>query len=207
MVDLQKVIEAKSYCYRLVEKSFEKNETITSYIEKRKQIFILISGEATLIRYDVRGNKDIVDFFHEGSVFGEAFYNVYLNSEMSVIASKKCKVLTIMLDDVLKKCDTRCKSHDMLNELLLNLLFENTTHLNSRIEVITKRTIREKLLIYFKTLSIESYSSIIRIPFSLTDLADFLSVNRSAMMRELKALEDDGIVQKINKNRYKLLYR
>ncbi len=207
MVDLQKIIEAKSYCYILVEKSFEKNETITSYIEKRKQIFILISGEATLIRYDVRGNKDIVDFFHEGSVFGEAFYNVYLNSEMSVIASKKCKVLTIMLDDVLKKCDTRCKSHDMLNELLLNLLFENTTHLNSRIEVITKRTIREKLLIYFKTLSIENYSPIIKIPFSLTDLADFLSVNRSAMMRELKALEDDGIVQKINKNRYKLLYR
>ena len=112
-----------------------------------------------------------------------------------------------MLDDVLKKCDSKCKNHDTLNELLLNLLFENTTHINSRIEVITKRTIREKLLIYFKTLSIESYSPIIRIPISLTDLADFLSVNRSAMMREMKALEDDKIIQKINKNRYKLLYR
>ena len=43
MVDLQKVIEAKSYCHRLVEKTFEKNEIITSYIEKRKQIIILIS--------------------------------------------------------------------------------------------------------------------------------------------------------------------
>ncbi len=207
MIDIQKLIEAKSYCHRLIEKEFNKNEVITSYIEKRKQIIILISGEATLVRYDEKGNKDIVDFFHEGSVFGEAFYNVFLNSELSVIATKKCKILTIMLDDVLKKCDSKCKSHDELNMLLLNLLFDNTTHINSRLEVITKRTIREKILIYFQTLSIEKYSNIITIPFSLTDLSDFLSVNRSAMMREIKALEDDGIISKLRKNTYKLLYK
>lgn len=207
MVDLQKIIEAKNYCHKLVSKNFEKGETITSYIEKRKQIIILISGEAALVRYDERGNKDIVDFFREGSVFGEAFYNVYVNSELSVQATKKCSCLTIMFDDAIKKCDSRCKYHEELNLLMLNLLFDNTTHLNSRIEVMSKRTIREKLHIYFQTLSIESFSNVVRIPFSLTDLADFLSVNRSAMMRELKALEDDGIIKKINRNTYRLLYR
>lgn len=207
MVDVEKLIEAKSYCHKLVERNFEKNEIITSYIEKRKQIIILISGEATLIRYDEKGNKDIVDFFHEGSVFGEAFYNVYLSSELSVVATKRCKVLTILLDDVLRKCDSRCKMHDDLNTLLLNLLFDNTTHLNSRIEVITKRTIREKILIYFQTLATETFSNRITLPFSLTDFSDFLSVNRSAMMRELKALEDDGIIAKVGKNTFRLLYR
>ncbi len=160
-----------------------------------------------LVRYDEKGNKDIVDFFRPGSVFGEAFYNVFLNSELSVIATKKCKCLLIMYDDVIRKCDPRCKTHETLNNALLNLLFKNTTHLNSRIEVITKRTIREKLHIYFETLSIESFSNRVTIPFSLTDLADFLSVNRSAMMRELKALQEDRIIQKVGKNTYKLLYR
>ena len=207
MVDLEKVLEAQKQCHRLVEKSYEKGETITSYIEKRKQILIMLSGEASLIRYDEKGNKDIVDFFHEGSVFGEAFYNVYLNSELSVVATRKSKVLQLMLDDVKRKCDPRCKYHEELNALLLNLLFENTTHLNSRIEVMSKRTIREKLLIYFKILATESYSSKITIPYSLTDLADFLSVNRSAMMREIKTLEEDGIIQKCGRNKYKLLYR
>ena len=171
------------------------------------QIFILISGEAILVRYDEKGNKDIVDFFYEGSVFGEAFYNVFLNSELSVLATKKCSLLTIMYDDIITKCDSRCKYHEELNSTLLNLLFETTTHLNSRIEVISQRTIREKLHIYLETLSIENFSNRVKIPFSLTDLADFLSVNRSAMMRELKALEDDKIIQKVGKNTYRLLYR
>ncbi len=207
MIDINEIIKAKDYCHQFIKKDYAKGETITSYIEKRKQIFIMLSGEASLIRYDEKGTKDIVDFFREGSVFGEAFYNVYLSSELSVVATKKCSCLTIMYEDIIKKCDSRCKYHEELNSTLLNLLFENTTHLNSRIEVISKRTIREKLHIYFETLSIESYSNKVKLPFSLTDLADFLSVNRSAMMRELKALEDDQIIQKISKNTYKLLYR
>ncbi|MBR3281040.1 MAG: Crp/Fnr family transcriptional regulator [Clostridia bacterium] len=207
MIDINEILNAKDYCHQFVKKDFAKGETITSYIEKRKQIFIMLSGEAALIRYDEKGNKDIVDFFREGSVFGEAFYNVYLNSELSVVATKKCSCLSIMYDDIVRKCDPRCKYHEELTSTLINLLFENTTHLNSRIEVISKRTIREKLHIYLETLSIESYSNKVTIPFSLTDLADFLSVNRSAMMRELKALEDDRIIQKVGKNTYRLLYR
>ena len=207
MVDINKILEMKSLCHQLTERTFPKGTEITSYIQNRRQIFILISGEAVLVRYDERGNKDIVDFYREGSVFGEAFYNVYTNSELSVIATKKCTVLTMMLDDIIKKCDSRCKFHEELNTTLLNLLFDNTTHLNSRIEVISKRTIREKLHFYFETLSIENFSNRVTIPFSLTDLADFLSVNRSAMMRELKELEEDKIIQKTGKNRYKLLYK
>jgi CRP-like cAMP-binding protein len=207
MVDIEKILEMKNFCHQLIKKEYAKHAEITSYIQKRKQIFILLSGEAVLVRYDERGNKDIVDFYREGSVFGEAFYNVFTNSELCVIATKKCIVLTMMLDDVIKKCDPKCKFHEELNTTLLNLLFENTTHLNSRIEMISKRTIREKLHFYFETLSTENFSSRVRLPFSLTDLADFLSVNRSAMMRELKALEDDGIIQKIGKNTYKLLYK
>ena len=176
-------------------------------MKKDAKFLYFYHGEASLIRYDERGNKDIVDYFKPGSIFGETLYNVYLNSELSVVATKKVSLLTIMYEDLTTKCDSHCKFHEELISLLLDLLFENTTHLNSRIEVMSKRTIREKLNIYFKTLSIESFSNRVTIPFSLTDLADFLSVNRSAMMRELKALEDDGIIKKISKNTYKLMYR
>ena len=207
MFDIKEILSLKDCCHKLSEKEYSKGEQITSYIEKRKQICILISGEAVLVRYDNRGNKDIVDFFYEGSVFGEAFYNVYLNSELSVIATKKCTVLFMLLDDIIKKCDPRCKYHEMINGTLLNLLFNNTTHLNSRIEVISKRTIRDKLLFYFETLSVENYSTRITIPFSLTDLSDFLGVNRSAMMRELKVLEDEGFIEKVKKSTYKLMYK
>ena len=60
---IEKIKNLQTNCEKLREKKYIKGEIITSYIEKRKQIFILIEGEACLVRYDERGNKDIIDFF------------------------------------------------------------------------------------------------------------------------------------------------
>jgi len=204
---LNDILNLKNYCEKIREKTFKKNEIITSYIEKRKQIFILIEGEACLIRYDEHGNKDIIDFFKQGDVFGEAFYIVKLSSEFSVVATKNSKVLTFMYDDISRKCNARCKYHEELSSHLLEILFTTTQHLNSRIEIITKRTIRDKVLFYLESLSIESFTNVVKLPYSLTDLADYLSINRSAMMRELKELEDCNFIKKISRNTYKLLYK
>ena len=77
--------------------------------------------------------------------------------------------------------------------------------LNSRLELLTKRSIRDKLLGYFNILSTRSFSRTFSLPFSLTYLADYLSIDRSAMMREIKLLKDDGIIKK-NGNKITLLY-
>ena len=77
--------------------------------------------------------------------------------------------------------------------------------LNLRIELLTKRTIRNKILTYFDILSNHSLKKTFTIPFSYTDLADFLSIDRSAMMRELKLLCDEGLIEK-NSNKITLLY-
>ena len=78
-------------------------------------------------------------------------------------------------------------------------------HLNSRIELLTKRTIREKLLTYFSILSNRNLSKTFLLPFSLTDLADYLNVDRSAMMRELKSLKEEGFIKK-SRNKITLFY-
>ena len=75
-----------------------------------------------------------------------------------------------------------------------------------RIEVLSKRTIREKLLTYFSILSSKDFSKSVTLPFSLTNLADYLSIDRSAMMRELKLLKDEGFIAR-NGNKIKLLYK
>ena len=75
-----------------------------------------------------------------------------------------------------------------------------------RVELLTKRSIRDKLLGYFTLLSTRHFTKSFTLPFSLTDLADYLSIDRSAMMRELKLLKDDGFIDK-NGNRITLLYK
>lgn len=206
LTNINLILEIKNSCDKIQEKTLKKGESITSYIEKRKQIYILLEGEAVLLRYDEKGHKDIIDYFKVGSIFGEIFYTVNTNNELSVEATKNCKVLVILYDDIIRKCKSTCKIHEKLNSALLDILFKYAMQQNARIEVLSKRSIREKIHTYFDILSAESYSNTIDLPFSLTDLADFLSVNRSAMMRELKQLEDEGFIKKISKRTFKLLW-
>ena len=68
----------------------------------------------------------------------------------------------------------------------------------------SKKTIREKLISYFKILSEKNFSKTLTLPLSLTDLSDYLSVDRSAMMRELKLLREEGFIKK-NGNKITLM--
>ena len=80
------------------------------------------------------------------------------------------------------------------------------TVLNTRIELLTKRSIRDKLIGYFTLISSKNLNKSFTLHFSLTDLADYLSVDRSAMMREMKSLKEEGFIEK-NGNRITLLYK
>ena len=171
-------------------KDFIKNETITTYIEKRNQFCILIDGEADLVRYDFYGQKTIIGHFDKFDTFGEVFYPTNTNNELFVSAKKNCKVLFYTYDNLDYKCRKNCNFHNILINNISQLLLEKIVNLNMRVELLSKRNIRDKLISYFNMLSANTLSKTITIPFSYTDLADYLSIDRSAMMRDIKALVD-----------------
>lgn len=191
-------------CTKVQRKKFKKDEIITTYIEKRNQLCILLSGSADLVRYDSNGNKTIIEHFSKDDIFGEVFYIVATNSELFVKARQASEVLFFSYDYLKHKCKQNCKFHQILNDNLSELILNKVSVLNTRIELLTKRSIRDKLLGYFSILSIRNFSKTFTLPFSLTDLADYLSVDRSAMMRELKCLKEDGFIKK-NGNKITLL--
>ncbi len=192
-------------CKKVITKKFVKSEIITTYIAKRQQLCLLKSGEADLIRYDFNGNKTIVEHYMANNIFGEIFYNVTTNNELFVEAKSKCEVLFFDYEFIENKCTTNCTYHKKVIQTLPNLLLTQINSLNTRIEILSKRTIREKLLTYFNIIATKNISKSFSLPFSLTDLADYLSVDRSAMMRELSYLKNDNIIEK-NGNRITLLY-
>jgi CRP-like cAMP-binding protein len=193
-------------CPKVQKKHFKKGEHITSYIAKRNQLCLMLNGEADLIRYDLNGNRTIVEHFSDNAIFGEIFYVVNTNNELFVEAKKNSTVLFFIYDDLEQKCNPDCVFHQKLLDNLSSLYLNKVIELNTRIELLSKRTIREKLLGYFNVISSKNMGRTFQIPFSLTDLADYLSIDRSAMMRELKLLKDDGLIEKSG-NRIKLLYK
>ena len=192
-------------CSKAQIKLFSKNDVITTYIDNRHQVCILLDGEANLIRYDINGNKTIVRHFSKTDVFGEIFYPSNTNNELFVLAKKDCKVLFYIYDDLFSKCKKNCPFHKELYDNFNRFFLNSIIDLNTRIEHLTKRNTRDKLLSYFNLRSSKSNSKTISVPFSYTDLADYLSVDRSAMMRELKFLENDGFIKR-STNKITLLY-
>ena len=186
--------QLQNSCTKIQIKKVEKNNTITTYIKNTNQIYILASGKADLIKYDVNGNKTIIETLNENDIFGEVFFPITSNNELFVVAKENCEVISFTFDDIIKKCSRTCKFHEMLKTSLLNLIINKIVTQNIRIELLTKRSIREKLKSYFSSLSNNFSIKTFSIPISYTDLADYLSIDRSAMMRELKALQDDNII-------------
>ena len=205
--DIEKFIsDFSNSCQKKQKKVFNKNEVVTTYIKNRNQLCILLDGHADLVRYDLNGNRTIVEHFSKNALFGEVFYTITTNNELLVEAKSNCTVLFYIYDDIFHKCKKNCKVHQNLSENLPQLILHKVTDLNMRIELLTKRSTRDKLLGYFSLLSTRNLSKTFELPFSLTDLADYLSVDRSAMMRELKLLKEDGFVEKVG-NRIILLYK
>ena len=170
-------------------KSIKKNDIITTYIKNRNQICILKKGNADVIRYDKNGNKTIIETLKSNDIFGEIFFPIKTNSELFVIAKTNCEVIFFLYNDILKHSNN-------FNTNLLNLFLNRTIKQNIRIELLTKRSIREKLLSYFSFLSIEYNKKDFTLPLSYTDLADYLSIDRSAMMREIQHLQKENIIIK-----------
>lgn len=200
------IADFEKNCTNIQKKHFSKGQVITSYIEKRNQFCILVSGNADLVRYDLNGNRTIIEHFSKNNIFGEVFYTVTTNNELLVEAREKCTVIIYSYNNIHTKCRHNCKFHQTLSENLPELILQKVTDLNMRIELLTKRSTRDKLLSYFSLISTRKLSKSFVLPFTLTDLADYLSVDRSAMMREMKLLKEDGLIQKKG-NTITLLYK
>ena len=180
-------------CSKVKQKAFEKGDEITTYLMKREQVCILVSGTADLIRYDFKGNKSIVERYKKDDIFGEIFYTVSTNNELFVEAKEDCVVVFFDAESLYQPCNLNCDFHKQLNKDVMQRVVAKTVQQNNRIECLTKRTIREKLLYYFKLISGPTSKTVV-VPFSYTDLADYLNVERSALMRELKNLSEDGVI-------------
>ena len=189
-------------CKLTTSKEFEAGEIITTFLLKRNQFCILVDGEAQLVTYDKDGNKKILFYYRKNDIFGEALFKIYVDRELFVIAKKKCKVLFYPYEAA-ERCTESCLYHIEVLKNLPDLILNSIAEQNFRMLLLTYKGVRDKLLTYFNALSNDKNSKTFELPFSLTDLADYLMVDRSAMMRELKRMQDEKIIKK-NKNKITL---
>ena len=105
-----------------------------------------------------------------------------------------CRVIFMRYDQITKRCENACACHSQVVTNLFQLLSKKSLHLSRRIEVLACRSIREKLLCFFEQLADEHGSRTFPLPFSLSMLADYISADRSAMMREMRKMREEDLI-------------
>ncbi len=184
---------------------FKKDMTILSNLNNANEVGIIISGHASVIRIDYNGNRTIVSNLEKNDLFGGCFSD-YMNEELSVIADDDAEVLFVEYDRLLGMTGKNSTYHLVLVENMIEILMKKINDYSRRIEVLNKRSIRDKLLEFFHMLEKEQSSSRIKLPFNYTVMADYLAVDRSAMMREIKNLKEEEIISTENRT-VTLIYR
>ena len=182
-------------CFGVQERCFKPEELIYDFDTGRHTIGVLATGSAIVERVDRRGDRTILEHLGPGGVFGEMlmFQNV-LGDSVCVSCEKTCCVWFFPEEKLERRCEKNCGHHNRMIENMFRLIRDKATALSERVEVLSRRSIREKLLCYFSLQQAKCGGSF-TLPFSLSALADYISTDRSAMMRELKKLRESGEVQ------------
>lgn len=183
--------------------TFKKNKTILSNTRKENIICIVLEGHLQIIKNNYNGTRSIIEDLKENSIFSTKTSYIS-NNEYNVITKEDSIIILIDFDNILRFSENKNYFIIFLKNLL-KIMSDKNEESNERLQILTNSSIRNKLLTYFKIMSKRNRSKIIYLPFNFTDLADYLSINRSAMTRELKSLKEEGFIE-ISGKKIKLLY-
>lgn len=183
---------------------FEKGDYIIRQGEHLNDIMVLVDGNLHIQKDDYWGNRSILGQITVGEMFGEAYVAPESGTVINdVIAVEKSKVIYFDVKRILTTCPSACRFHQVVVQNMFFAISEKNRKLVQKLSHMSKRSTREKLISYLSEEAKKKNSSYFTIPFNRQQLADFLSVDRSAMSNELCKMRDDGLIE-FEKNNFKL---
>jgi CRP-like cAMP-binding protein len=182
-------------CVGMSAKSVKKGKTVIAQGARIESLGIVVSGRVQVSRNDYDGNRVIMADIGPSQVFAESFVCAGIErSPVTVVASEDASILFLPFARLMTSCESACGFHRRLIVNLVGLLARKNLFLNSRLDIIARRTTREKVLAFLDLESRKAGALEFDIPFSRNELADYLAVDRSALSRELGAMRDEGLI-------------
>lgn len=198
-------IRAMLTCLQARLGTYKKGEYVLRQGERTEDIMVLAEGQLHIQRDDYWGNRSIINAVSPGDMFGEAYAAPESGPVQSdVLAVEDSAVIFFDVKRVITVCPSVCRFHSIAVQNLFFAISEKNRKLVRKLGVMSRRTTREKLIAYLSEEAKSQGSSSFSIPFNRQQLADFLSVDRSAMSNELCRMRDEGLLE-FEKNRFRLL--
>jgi len=182
-----------------------KNNIVFAEGDRAVSVGIVLSGSVQIVKEDYYGNRSIVAIAQPGELFGETFACAGVDAlPVSVVAVQDSRIMLIDCHRITRSCSNACAFHNQLVLNLLQVVASKNLIFNQKLEILSKRTTRDKLMAYLTGQAKLRGSCSFSIPYDRQALADYLGVERSAMSAEIGKLRKDGILSS-HKNSFTLL--
>lgn len=192
-------------CLSAATRSFQKDDFVFLAGNKATSIGIVLSGGVRVVQEDFWGHRMILSHVGPSGLFAEAFSCAGQQTlPVSVVAAELSDVMLVDYKKIISTCTNTCIFHAQLILNMMRILAEKNIQLTRKMEFLSKRTTREKLLAFLSAQAQPAGNNVVEIPFNRQELADFLCVDRSALSRELGAMQDEGLLR-FDKNKFELL--
>lgn len=181
-------------CFSVITRHFLAGERVITYSERLNSVCVVLSGKVRVYSIDCDGNCSLLEFLGKDEVFGEVFHFPVEGLEYIAEADENCDIMFINYEHIIHPCQRACLKHTQLINNLFAMTAEKMQMLELRIDILTQKNMRQKLLAYLEYASRGAKNKEFSAGMSITELAAYLSVDRSSLMREIRRMKDDGIL-------------
>lgn len=198
-------MEAILGCMGAVIKTFDKKQTIIAIGEPVRYMGIVLKGTAQIGQTDYFGNRSIVANVEPSELFGETFACAGVKvMPVDVIANEETTVMFVECLRMIQFCSNACSFHRQIIYNLMKIVATKNLVFHQKMEIIGKRSTREKLMAFLLFQAKKNNSNSFDIPYDRQELADYLQVDRSGLSAEISKLRKEGIIN-CRKNYFSLL--
>ena len=185
--------------------TFRKGDIVAFEEENIKHVGIVMSGAVDMVKEDLWGNRTMLVRMGRDELFGETF--ACGSDNLSVVTfqvSEDARILFLSFERVMRSCANACPFHQQLIGNMVRIIAKKNRDLMRKVEVVSKRTIREKLLTYLSIQAQVQNERYFQIPLGRVELAEYLCVDRSALTRELAKMKEEGLID-YDRNCFRIL--
>ncbi len=176
-------------------KTFPKGSHLLLSDEPAPSVGLVLSGSVHTLKEDVWGSQSILAVSHAGELFGESFVCAGMTTlSVSFYAPEETLVLYMPFHRVMHSCSNSCQFHHQLTENMMTMVARKNIKLMQKLEIISQKTLRERILTFLSAEAMRSGSRYITISMNRSELADYLCADRSALSRELSNMKKEGLL-------------
>lgn len=188
-----------------VEKKYKKDDIIMTAGDVTEKMGLVIRGSVTVESNDIWGNRTILSHVDEGGFFAETY--ALLDDEVMLVdvrANENCRILFFRIGSL-----SKLNNHKdiWVNKLIFNLL-QISAHKNLTLSLrsfhTAPKTVRGRIMAYLNSVSLQNHSAEFDIPFNRQQMADYLSLDRTALSKELGRMRNEGVIL-FRKNHFKIM--